>query len=116
MHAIEEDGILKPFTRDTFSFAIKAVYAEFEDKDGNITKMPVFKDPITDRGAGNGFKKSQKGCCRVYNENGKIKFVDNLNWLESMQGTLMKTVFKNGKMVKEESLNDIRQRLNDNQF
>ena len=53
---------------------------------------------------------------RVYNENGEIKFVDNLNWLESMQGTLMKTVFKNGKMVKEESLNDIRQRLNDNQF
>ena len=42
--------------------------------------------------------------------------MDNLNWLESMQGTLMKTVFKNGKMVKEESLNDIRQRLNDNQF
>lgn len=116
MHAIEEDGILKPFTRDTFSFAIKAIYAEFEDKDGNITKMPVFKDPITDRGAGNGFKKSQKGCCRVYNENGEIKFVDNLNWLESMQGTLMETVFKNGKMVKEESLNDIRQRLNDNQF
>lgn len=33
-----------------------------------------------------------------------------------MQGTLMQSVFKNGKMVKEESLNEIRQRLNNDKF
>ena len=66
MHCIEEDGILKPFTRDTFSMAIKAVYAEFKDENGNIKKMPIFKDPKTDRENGGGnFKKSQRGCCIV---------------------------------------------------
>lgn len=120
MHCIEEDGILKPFTRDTFSMAIKAVYAEFTDEDGNVTKMPVYKDPKTDREAGGGnFKKSQKGCCSVIwrdKWSKEITYVDGLTWEESMQDTLMETIFKDGKMVKEESLADIRNRLNNGKF
>lgn len=120
MHCIEEDGMLKPFTRDTFSMAIKAVYAEFTDEDGNVTKMPVYKDPKTDREAGGGnFKKSQKGCCSVIwrdKWSKEITYVDGLTWEESMQDTLMETIFKDGKMVKEESLADIRNRLNNGKF
>ena len=53
MHCIEENGELKPFTRDTFSSAIKATYCEIEGEPYHI-----FKDPKTDRTAGNNFKKS----------------------------------------------------------
>ena len=120
MHCIEEDGMLKPFTRDTFSMAIKPIYAEFTDKNGAVTKLPIYKDPKTDREAGGGnFKKSQKGCCAVFwrdKWNKKITYKDGLTWEESMQDTLMETVFKDGKMIKEESLADIRNRLNDGKF
>lgn len=115
-----EATILSPFTRDTFSMAIKAVYAEFLNEDGTITKMPVFKDPKTDRTSGGGnFKKSQKGCCSVIWKdkwNKETTYVDGLNWEESMQDTLMETIFKDGKMVKEETLSEIRNRLNWNKF
>ena len=120
MHCIEEGDKLLPFTRDTFGVAIKAVYAEWKDKDGNIIKTPVYKDPKTDREEGGGnFKKSQRGCCSVIWRDKwtkKITYVDGLTWDESMQDTLMETVFKNGKMVKEETLSEIRERLNDGKF
>lgn len=127
MHCIEEDRMdgtfesdLLPFTRDTFGVAIKAVYAEFKNEDGTITKMPVYKDPKTDRENGGGnFKKSQKGCCAV-NWRDKwtkdITYVDGLTWDEAMEDTLMETVFKDGKLVKEESLAEIRNRLNNGRF
>ena len=100
--------------------AIKAVYAEFTDENGNVTKMPVFKDPKTDRDAGGGnFKKSQRGCCAVYWRDKwakKATYEDGLTWDEAMQDTLMRTIFKDGKMVVDESLAEIRNRLNDNKF
>jgi nicotinamide phosphoribosyltransferase len=127
MHCIEEDREdgsfgtdLLPFTRDTFGVAIKAVYAEFTDENGNVSKIPVYKDPKTDRDAGGGhFKKSQKGCCSVIWKDKWTKdltYVDGLTWEESMEDTLMRTVFKNGELVEEETLNDIRQRLNNGKF
>lgn len=112
--------ILKPFTRDTFSMAIKAVYAEFKNDDGSITKMPIYKDPKTDREIGGGnFKKSQKGCCSIIwrdKWSKRVTYIDELTWEESMKNTLMETVFKDGKMVKEETLADIRNRLNWGKF
>jgi nicotinamide phosphoribosyltransferase len=79
---------------------------------------PVFKDPKTDRTSGGGnFKKSQKGCCSVIWRDKwtkKITYVDGLTWDESIQDTLMEPVFKDGKLVKEETLQDIRKRLNGN--
>ena len=66
MHCIEEDNMLKPFTRDTFSSCIKACYAEVGGK-----CYPVFKNPKD-----GGFKKSQKGLCFVYEEDGVLKYKD----------------------------------------
>ena len=111
--------VLKPFTRDTFSMAIKAVYAEFTDKNGNVTKMPVYKDPKTDRENGGGnFKKSQKGCCVVYRWMGEYHYEDGYTWEDSVKDDRqrMTTVFKDGKMVVDDDLNTIRQRLNNGKF
>lgn len=52
MHCIEEDGELKPFTRDTFSSCIKACYAEMDGKE-----YPIFKAPKE-----GGFKNHKKAC------------------------------------------------------
>ncbi len=113
MHCIEEDGELKPFTRDTFSSAIKATYCEIGDK-----TYQIFKDPKTDRTPENGFKKSQKGCCLVTRDNGEYKYVDGLNWadVEGNPKNEMITVFKDGEMWFEDSLADIRNRLNGGKF
>lgn len=118
-HCIMENEILKPFTRDTFSMAIKAVYAEFTDKDGNIIPINVYKDPKTDRETGEGFKKSQRGCCIVYlNENGQYAYTDEHDWLTASHSYLqqLKPVFKDGILLIDESLNTIRQRLNNYNF
>ena len=120
MHCIEEDSVYQVFTRDTFGCAIKAVYAEFTDENGNVTKMPVYKDPKTDREAGGGnFKKSQKGCCVVTKENGVYSYTD--NWTYEFAHKLatnqeMITIFKDGKMIVNDDLNTIRQRLNNGKF
>lgn len=120
MHCIEEDDILKPFTRDTFSFAIKAVYGEFTDENGNVTKLPVYKDPVTDAETGVGFKKSQKGCCSVEYNNAAKKFyvIENLTWDEACgrEPNLLQPVFRNGEFLRTETLDGIRDRLNGNNF
>ncbi len=104
---IEEDGILKPFTRDTFSSCIKATYCEIAGK-----PYPIFKDPKD-----GGFKKSQKGCCVVFEENGELQYRDGLNWEEAAGAeNLLQTVFKDGVLVKEQSLQEIRDRLHDGAF
>lgn len=104
---IEEDGILKPFTRDTFSSCIKATYCEIDGK-----PYPIFKDPKD-----GGFKKSQKGCCVVSEENGELQYRDELNWEEAASdGNLLQTVFKDGVLIKEQSLLEIRNRLHAGAF
>ena len=120
-HVIEENDVLKPFTRDTFSMAIKSIYAEFAEKDGSITKLPVYKDPKTDKTPGGGnFKKSQKGCCVVSKDaNGNYVYVDGYTWdaahINNEQQEMV-TVFKNGKMFVDETLMSIRERLNNGNF
>ncbi len=105
---IEEDGILKPFTRDTFSSCIKATYCEIDG-----APYPIFKNPKD-----GGFKKSQKGCCVVYREDGVLKYKDEYNWNEAVtdERNLLKTVFKDGKLVKEQTLQEIREVLNGGAF
>ena len=108
---IEEDDQLKPFTRDTFSSCIKATYCEIDDK-----PYPIFKNPKD-----GGFKKSQKGCCLVYkNEFGEYVYQDELNFDEAHSGIMYQndliTVFKDGKMVKEYSVDEIRNTLNKGAF
>lgn len=100
--------LLKPFTRDTFSSCIKATYCE-------INGMPtqIFKDPKE-----GGFKKSQKGCCIVTkNKNGEYTFTDQHTWADTqVRENELKTVFKDGQLIKEQSLKEIRSRLHDNKF
>lgn len=107
MQCVEEEGILKPFTRDTFSSCVKATYMEI-----NGTGYPIFKNPKD-----GGFKKSQRGLCRVYyNEAGKLTFTDGYENPNKIIENELKTVFKDGKLVKEESLQKIRARLNNGAF
>lgn len=106
---LEEDGILKPFTRDTFSSCIKATYCEI-----NNEPYPIFKDPKD-----GGFKKSQKGCCVVtVGENGEYVYRDEFTWDEvvnSIENQLV-TVLKDGNLVKEQNLQEIRNRLHGGGF
>ncbi len=106
---IEEDGILKPFTRDTFSSCIKATYCEI---DGVPT--PIFKNPKD-----GGFKKSQKGCCAVYQSaENTLTFVDEKTWDEVVndENNLLKTIFKDGKITKEYTLAEVRAILHGGKF
>jgi nicotinamide phosphoribosyltransferase len=99
-------------TRDTFGMAIKATYCEAMSTDGTkYFEIPIFKDPITDDGT----KKSARGLLRVDEvpvEGGKTTFVlrDNVSWEEEAGGALV-TVFDDGVLVKEYSLQEIRDRL-----
>lgn len=105
MQCIEEDGILKPFTRDTFSSCIKATYCEIEDK-----PYPIFKNPKD-----GGFKKSQKGCCVVY---GDLSFKDGFTWEEACANAenQLIPVFKDGKLLVEQNLQQVRAKLHNGNF
>lgn len=105
---IEEDGMLKPFTRDTFSSCIKATYCEIDNK-----PFPIFKNPKD-----GGFKKSQKGCCVVWQTEGKFMYKDGFTWSEAVnnEGNLLKTVFRDGKLIKEYTLSEIRNTLHGGNF
>lgn len=90
-------------TRDTFGFAMKATYGEV-----NGVGRDIFKDPKTDDGT----KKSAKGLMQVYRNTitGKLEVKDQCTWAEEAQGEL-KTVFKDGKVVVDWTLAEIRERL-----
>lgn len=115
---IEEDGILKPFTRDTFSSCIKATYCEINEEPFQIYKNP--KD--------GGFKKSQKGCCVVYQKDitlldegfggTEIVYKDGFTWKEAADraDNMLQTVFKDGVMVKEYTLSEVRNNLHKGNF
>lgn len=104
---IEENGVLKPFTRDTFSSCIKATYCEIDGE-----PHPIFKDPKE-----GGFKKSQRGCCAVWEEDGELRYRDGLNWMEASEGeNLLQTVFKDGVLMREQSLREIRNNLHEGNF
>lgn len=108
-------------TRDTFGFAMKATYGEVKlpttvhmNGDGTygqdfcIECREIFKDPITDDGT----KKSKKGLLKVIDEphQNRLMVLDQCTW-EGEQGGLLQTVFKDGKIIKEYSLQEIRDRI-----
>lgn len=90
-------------TRDTFGFAMKATYGEV-----NGIGRDIFKDPKTDDGT----KKSAKGLMQVFvdESTGNMQLKDQCSWKEEAEGEL-KTVFKNGQLIIEDSLDAIRKRL-----
>ena len=133
-HAYQgSDGTLYPYTRDTFQFAQKATYGESveravgssSDGSGGLqmyekrTPIMIYKDPKTDS---DNFKKSMKGCCAIYqDENNKSRYYldhDNLTFeeRESDPKNALVEVFKDGRMVHEDTFEEIRNRLNNNKF
>ena len=97
-------------TRDTFGFALKSTYAKINGKEKFL-----FKDPITDSGT----KKSQTGMVLVMKN-----LKDDLICMEDMNEEsrrvneedgidLLEDVFIDGKLVREQTLTEIRKILAD---
>ena len=92
-------------TRDTFSIACKATWAQV-----NGVAHDIFKNPITDDGT----KKSACGLLRVEwleGSHGKaIIMKDQVSKAEE-EGGLLETVFENGKLLVDHNFWDIRKRV-----
>ena len=88
-------------TRDSLGMAVKATYTEVDG-----VGYELFKDPITD----SGMKKSAKGLLRIEKEGDNFVLYDQQTLEQEQQGEL-KTVFKDGCLVVETSLTEIRDRL-----
>ena len=108
-------------TRDTFGFAMKATYGEIthkQERDGGINfgeyteeiieHREIFKDPITD----DGIKKSKKGLLQVRYKSltNEIICNDQQSWKQEKEG-LLQIVFKNGKLTRTTTLEEIRNKL-----
>lgn len=87
-------------TRDTHGSAVKATWVNKNGKG-----VDVYKDPKTDKK-----KKSAKGLLRVELEDGKYVLYDQQTPEQEQQGEL-KEVFRDGKLVHETSLSEIRERV-----
>ncbi len=99
-------------TRDSQGWAYKATYGEI-----NGEPIMIFKDPKTDRVAGEAMKKSQRGMVYVYTDtDGEIKFQDGYTRFNIPDGNMLEVVYENGKLIRDESLAIIRNRLHHNQF
>lgn len=89
-------------TRDTLGFAMKATYVEVDGE-----KWAIFKDPVTD----NGTKKSARGLlCVVKGEDCRPTLVQDVTEEEEKTG-LLRTVFLDGKLMVDDTLAQIRERL-----
>lgn len=88
--------LLQKVNRDTQRFAMKASAICINGK-----WRDVYKDPITDQG-----KRSKKGRLALINVNGQFKTVAR-NTINPMDNELV-TVFRNGKLVTEYTLDQVR--------
>jgi nicotinamide phosphoribosyltransferase len=88
-------------TRDSLGMAVKATYAEVDG-----VGYELFKDPITDTG----MKKSAKGLLRVEEIEGNFHLFDQQTKEQEQQGALQ-TVFRDGILVTQTTLSEIRNRL-----
>lgn len=89
-------------TRDSLGYALKTSAVNID----GVWKV-VYKDPQT---AGqNMAKKSLKGFARVVVNQGEMKVIDQVSFED--EGGLMRTVFKDGELLIDEKLSDIRSRI-----
>lgn len=88
-------------TRDSFSWALKAIYA---DVGGD--SVEIYKDPATDDGT----KKSAKGLLRVEKEGNDFVLYEQQSREEFERGAL-RPIFRNGQLLVDEPLSVIRARL-----
>lgn len=99
----DETGRMNPYTRDTFGYAIKATYGE--DKTG--APVMIYKQPKA-----LAWKKSPKGCIVVAADG--QSYTDEHTFEEAhgpAAENLLELVFRDGKMIKETSLAEIRNRM-----
>lgn len=120
-------------TRDTYGMAFKATYGELKgpceaDSDcwyqgdalqkclnecsrheqGNPLSRAIFKDPITDTGG----KKSARGWLTVLkNKEGELELFEHSTRTVQSPSDMLQPVFKDGKLLRTESLGTIRNRL-----
>lgn len=92
-------ALLQQVNRDTQKFAMKCSNATINGKD-----VDVFKDPVTDSG-----KRSKKG---------RLDLVYRMNKFETIQGegnfgSVLKTVYENGTILVEHTMDQIRKRVNE---
>ncbi len=83
---------------------MKATYGEV-----NGVGREIFKDPVTDDGT----KKSAKGLIKIVNENNAYKLIDQENWETEKTGEL-KEILRDGKLLVDLTLDEIRQRVKKN--
>lgn len=88
-------------TRDSFSWALKAIYA---DVGGD--SVEIYKDPATDDGT----KKSAKGLLRVEKEGNDFVLYEQQSREEFERGAL-RPIFRDGQLLVDEPLSVIRARL-----
>lgn len=100
---IEKDGRMVATTRDTFGIAMKATFGIVDGK-----PIMIYKDPKTDK---NHLKKSHKGCCRITRDYNN-KFVCEDGFDEIQNDHELKEVYANGVLFKNETFEEIRNRLN----
>ena len=105
-----EDGTLSPFTRDTFSVAVKNCHSKYCDEYGTVCERHVFKDPKSFSQ-----KRSQVGLCRVFfDENGNLTYEDRLYEKDLIgKNSAFVPYFKNGEMTKY-SFESIRETIDEN--
>lgn len=93
--------LLQQHSRDEQGFAIKATSCEI-----NGEYREIVKDPITDVS-----KKSHKGLIKlIKNSDGQFVTLDQVSEIEEKEG-LLELVFKDGKLIKEQTLDQIRERV-----
>lgn len=91
-------------TRDSYSMAMKATWGQV-----NGVGRDIFKEPKTD---GAFTKKSARGLLRVELEDGEYKLYDSQTIEEESRGEL-KEVFRDGKLLVDVSLAEIRARIDE---
>lgn len=100
------------YTRDTFGIAIKATYCEVGGR-----AIQIYKTPKTDK---DNLKQSQRGLCVVSaDQEGRLACRDGYDrfTINDFKGeNLLKPVFRNGRMLREQSLREIRSRLHEGKF
>lgn len=89
-------------TRDTFGFAMKATHCTVRGE-----SREIFKAPKTD-----GAKNSHRGLLAVYRDSGRLLGVNqSASRFEEQNKNLLETVFEDGKLVRETTLAEIRERI-----
>jgi nicotinamide phosphoribosyltransferase len=88
-------------TRDSFGWAMKATWGVVRGE-----ARELFKDPVTDSGT----KRSARGLLRVEKEQGRYRLFDRQSPQQAAGGELL-PVFRNGNLLVDASLAEIRERL-----